>query len=119
MCLLDLKKCFDTIDHEKLVQKLEKYGVKQIELACFKSYLSGRKQRVKCGGQVSSFKDITISVPQGSIIGPLLFLLYVNDIGQHVFSGLCNLLADDTLIYTSAKLQFTARSKRSIHMADW
>ena len=82
---------------------MTKYGIKDNELNWFKSYLSDRRQMVKCHGQTSDSSDITIGVPQGSIVGPLLFLLFINDLTQHVFGGSCNLFADDTLIYASGR----------------
>ena len=69
----------------------------------FKSYLSNRKQSVLANGIMSGTRDIHIGVPQGSILGPLLFLLFVNDIGNFVIDGFCNCFADDTIIYVSGK----------------
>ena len=99
ICSLDIKKCFDTIDHKILLCKLENYGVHSSELVWFKSYLENRQQIVKCNGQKSDIQNISIGVPQGSILGPLLFIIYVNDISQHIHTGTASLYADDTLIY--------------------
>ena len=103
VCLLDIKKCFDTIDHTILVQKLMKYGVSGLELAWFTSYLDNRGQHVYCNNELSKIRTVNIGVPQGSILGPVLFLVYVNDLSQNISQGTCNLYADDTLIYTHAK----------------
>ena len=65
----------------------------------FKSYLNERKQMVSCHNTLSGKSTISIDVPQGSVLGPLLFLIYVNDINRHVHLGACNLYADDTLVY--------------------
>jgi hypothetical protein len=100
LCFLDLAKCFDTIDHDILVCKLEKYGIRGKNLKFFKKYLSGRKQCVKVNGQLSSILDILFGVPQGSNLGPILFLLFINDLPTCLQKCECNLFADDTVIYT-------------------
>ena len=68
----------------------------------FKSYLNGRTQQVKYNDEMSTPCNVSIGVPQGSVIGPILFILYVNDIMQYITEGCCNLFADDTLLYTTA-----------------
>ena len=113
ICSFDIKKCFDSIDHTLLLKKLELYGIVNDEIRWFKSYLSNRSQVVKCHGDVSQEKFVNVGVPQGSVLGPILFLIFINDISQHVYTGTANLFADDTLIYctgndiaeTKAKLQ--------------
>ena len=96
---IDLRKAFDTVNHEILLLKLEHYGIRGILLDWFKSYLSNRKQYAYINGISSSFKDISCGVPQGSVLGPLLFLLYINDLPN--ISKILNfyLFADDTNIY--------------------
>jgi hypothetical protein len=77
---LDFKKAFDTVQHDILLKKLNKYGVKGTALKWFKSYLSNRAQCVDINGTMSDFCDILMSVLQGSSLGPILFLCFINDI---------------------------------------
>ena len=96
----DLRKAFDTVNHKILLSKLSKLGVRGNELLWFKDYLSNRKQLVHLNGSNSLLLDILIGVPQGSILGPLLFLIYINDLP--LCSKLLSLLfADDTTLYLS------------------
>ena len=98
---LDLSKVFDTIDHGILLYKLEHYGFSGIVSKWFENYLSNRKQYVSYNSQESQLEDIVCGVPQGSILGPLLFILYVNDITytSNVLDFI--LFADDTTILYS------------------
>ena len=77
---IDLKKAFDTVNHEILLHKLEHYGIRDTSLKWFKSYLTDRKQYVSLNGIDSDVNNVTCGVPQASVLGLLLFLLYINDL---------------------------------------
>ena len=98
---LDLSKPFDTINHNILLYKFEYYGFRGVALDWFKSYLSYRKQFVRYQMHDSDHKIINCGVPQGSILGPLLFILYINDIVNTTSLLELILFADDTTLLFS------------------
>ena len=95
---IDLKKAFNTVDHDILLAKLRKYGVENLELAWFTSYLTNRKQFCIVNRICSKTKDIHCGVPQSSFLGPLLFLIYINDLPFALKKGKVTMYADDTSI---------------------
>ena len=108
---IDLSKAFDTINHNILLRKLHYYGVRGIGYDWFASYLSNRKQYVDVNGYSSVLSNISCGVPQGSILGPLLFIIYINDITST--SNLLHyiLFADDTNLFYSSKCINDLQSK--------
>ena len=102
MVFLDLRKAFDTVNHSILLQKLSNIGSNSSTTSWFKSYLTNRSQQVDLMGTLSTSRSLNCGVPQGSILGPLLFLLYVNDMS---LATTCNLMlyADDSGLIVSGK----------------
>ena len=96
ICFIDLKKVFDTIDHEVLLAKLEMYGFRGPIFHLIQNYLQNRNQYVFHQGKNSSLSTVTTGVPKGSILGPFLFLLYINDLPDCIPESWIALFADDT-----------------------
>ena len=111
VCLLDISKCFDTIDHDILLHKLLHYGIKDTQHNWFRSYLENRSQVVVCNNKVSDRAFLDMGIPQGSVLGPLLFILFSNDLPNNVNLGSCNMFADDTLIYINGNSLYDVESK--------
>ena len=100
---VDLRKAFDTVDHGILIMKLNCYGIEGINSRWCSNYLKDRAQRTLANGVVSSSEVITCGVPQGSVLGPLFFILYVNDMQHAVKGAHLQLYADDTVIHVTDK----------------
>ena len=119
---IDLRKAFDTVNHSILLHKLEHYGIRGTALNWFKSYLSNRKQYVYINGATSTLLDITCGVPQGSVLGPLLFLIYINDLPNISKIFEIFLFADDTNLYHEAdslNLLESEINKELKHLHSW
>ena len=98
IAVMDFSKAFDVVPHRRLLYKLSHYGVQGNTLTWIKSFLSNRSQRVVVDGEYSDTAPVTSGVPQGSVLGPILFLLFINDMPDCVQSC-CRLFADDSIIY--------------------
>ena len=106
---IDLEKAFDTVNHDILIKKLDYYGIRGISNSWFKSYLSNRSQRVKFKDCTSENQKITCGVPQGSILGPLLFLIYINDMHTAIKNSSTFHFADDTYLKYSSTCENNLR----------
>ena len=104
--LMDLSKAFDTINHELLIAKLYPYGFSKDALKLIHSYLSGRWQRTKINKSFSSWSALLKGVPQGSVLGPILFNIYLNDIFYFLHCNICNFADDATPYVCNKSLKF-------------
>ena len=96
---LDFARAFDRVPHERLMQNIKAHGIGGKILACTKGWLSERKQRVCMQAERSSWRDVWSGVPQRSVLSPVLFLIFINDIGVDVISSILK-LADDTKVFS-------------------
>ena len=118
---LDLSKAFDSVNHQILLNKLEHYGIRGIALKFFKSYLYNRQQYTCVNGEVSEILSVICGVPQGSTLGPLLFLLYINDLAS-ASNFYVSLFADDTCLLLSHKNMIILEHQCNtelVHINNW
>ena len=117
---LDFKKTFDKVPHQRLLIKLQGYGIKGKILGWIQEFLSNRKQRVVVNGFSSDWKPVTSGIPQGSVLGPVPFLVYINDLPD-VLNCLKKLFADDGKIYSFIKdVQDEKRMQaNAMNSEDW
>ena len=121
-CFFDLGKAFDTLPHEGILNKLEYYGVRGLAKDLFSSYLNNRSQECLVNGCRSKVTPLTIGVPQGSILGPLLFIIYINDIQQAAPRTLLAMYADDTSMVIPGKTfaETVAKTRETLDiLGEW
>ena len=124
MVLVDYRETFDMIDHTLLLKKLEMYGISRESLQWLTFYLKDRRQLVKLGDKQSSVAIVRHGIPQGSILGPLLFIVFINDLPLYVTSSRIDLYADDTTLTSSTNYSSIGRLEGTLNssiadIVDW
>ena len=117
----DLKKAFHTVNHNILIKKLKVMGISDNLLDCVENYLSSRYQKTLCNNTVSSMNKVLCGVPQGSILGPLLFLVYVNDMEYILGDVKFQLYAEETVLYISGKndIEVNMNLQKELKFINW
>ena len=120
MLVLDFSKAFDTVPHQRLLHKMETYGINNEVHRWIAAWLTQRHQRVCLDGEESSNKPVRSGVPQGTVLGPLCFLIYINDIGENTTSSL-RLFADDSILYrTISRLEDAQKLQNDLtELVNW
>ena len=99
---LDFQKAFDKVPHQRLLIKLKAYGIGESMINCIQAWLTDRRQRVIVEGEISNWKPVLSGVPQGSVLGPILFLIFINDLDDDLSSKVLK-FADDTKVFRPVK----------------
>ena len=116
---LDLSKAFDSVPHHSLLLKLKSYGTGSSLLAWIKDVLLGRRQRVGVNGTYSGWPPVTSGVPQGSVLGPVLFVIFINDL-PNIVNSLCQMYADDTKVFVKVEKESIAKLQQDLDMlVEW
>ena len=116
----DFSKAFDSVAHERLLVKLQNNGIKGNLLQWIRSFLSGRPQCVNVNGILSDWKDVISGVPQGSVIGPILFVIFINDMPDEVKESVCKLFADDCKLYRNVSSSgLNDLQKELLNLENW
>lgn len=105
LIIMDFAKAFDKVPHQRLLYKLQFYGIKNQTLNWIKAFLSDRTQTVVINGTSSNTVPVTSGVPQGTVLGPILFLIYINDLPEYLSHSKLRLFADDSITYREIKTQ--------------
>ena len=114
---LDFCKAFDSVPHLRLLNKLQAYGISGKLLTWIKCFLNNRRQRVRINGSYSDYCNVDSGIPQGSILGPILFIIFINDLPDNLLSH-CKIFADDTKIF-NASINHICLQNDLLSLLDW
>ena len=117
---LDFAKAFDSVPHQRLILKIDSYSITSKVQSWIRAFLTNRRQRVSISGSVSEWSPVTSGVPQGSILGPVLFVIFINDLPD-VLNSWCQMYADDTKVSTTvdSKKESQVLQKDIDRLVEW